>query len=110
MAWPGPATRPEAAGGPASGHHREPPSGTCPEHLVESLSVETITCSCGAKVTRPIGVSSLCLCGREVAATKPVPKHSGEEAVRKGLDVARAQSHGSRPLIPLKDELPAEKR
>jgi hypothetical protein len=66
--------------------------------------VETITCPCGAKVTRPIGVSSLCICGRDLAATKPAAKHPGDEAQRKGLDVARAQSHGARPLLPLQDE------
>ncbi|MFA6004121.1 MAG: hypothetical protein WC881_08635 [Elusimicrobiota bacterium] len=33
--------------------------------------METIICSCGAKVTRPIGASSLCgTCGEEVATTK----------------------------------------
>ena len=72
--------------------------------------VETITCSCGAKVMRPIGVSSLCICGRELAATQAPAKHPGEEAVRKGLDIARAQSHGARPLIPLKDEPATGKR
>jgi len=55
-------------------------------------------------------VSSLCICGRELAATQAPAKHPGEEAVRKGLDIARAQSHGARPLIPLKDEPATGKR
>jgi hypothetical protein len=78
--------------------------------MIESLLVETLTCSCGAKVMRPIGSSSLCACGKEVAATDTTAKHTGEEAGRKGLDIAHVQTHGPRPLIPLEDKPTTEER
>ncbi len=73
--------------------------------------METITCSCGAKVARPIGSSSLCgTCGKEVVTTKPSAQHPAEEAAQKDLGMAQVQSLDPRPLIPLKDEPPAAKQ
>jgi hypothetical protein len=72
--------------------------------------METIICTCGAKITRPIGTVSLCGCGKAVAATGTSDKHSGEKPARKVLEIAPTKKSRPRPLLPLKDEPPAEKR